>query len=125
MSGHGMTPEDTVRAYLRAIERMDVDEVDGFFHRDVTVVEHPNKLNPAGKTYDRAALREAGERGKALLQSQRYEVRGIIASGTRVCAQTEWIGVTKTGVEIRAHICSVFDLVEGAIWRQEQYDCFS
>lgn len=42
-----------------------------------------------------------------------------------MCAQTEWVGTTATGVEIRAHICSVFDLVETKIWRQEQYDCFS
>ncbi len=120
-----MTSEDLVRAYLRAIEAMDLDAVDGFFADDVVVVEHPNKLNPAGKTYDRTTLREAGERGKALLQSQRYDVRGLIASGDRVCAQTEWIGVTRTGVEIRAHICSVFDLAEGKIRRQEQYDCFA
>src|SRR5690606_29868818 len=92
-----MTSEDTVRAYLRAIETMDVDAGDRFFHPEIVVTEHPNKLNPAGKTYDRAALREAGERGKTLLASQRYEIRGLIANGDRVCAQTEWIGVTKTG----------------------------
>jgi len=26
-------------------------------------------------------------------------------------------------VEIRAHLCGVFELVESKIWRQEQYDC--
>ena len=120
-----MTSEDTIRAYLRAIEVMDPTEVDRFFHPDIEVIEHPNKLNPAGKTYDRAALQAAGERGKALLQSQRYDVRRIIASGDQVCAQTEWIGVTRSGTEIRAHICSVFELRNGQIWRQEQYDCFA
>lgn len=80
--------------------------------------------DPAGKSYDRAALRAAGERGKAGLTSQRHEIRGMVAAGNRVCAQTEWVGVTKTGVELRAHICSVFDLVDSKIWRQEQYDCF-
>ena len=119
-----MTAEDTVRAFLRALEAMDLDAVDGFYHPEVVVTEHPNKLNPAGKTYDKAALRVAGERGKAGMASQRYDVRGLIASGDRVCAQTEWIGVTKAGVELRAHICSVFELRDGTIWRQEQYDCF-
>jgi ketosteroid isomerase-like protein len=119
-----MTSEATVRAYLTAIESMDLDAVDAFFHPEVLVTEHPNKLNPTGKTYDRAALRAAGERGKAGLAGQRYEVRGLIASGDRVCAQTVWIGTTKNGQEIRAHICSVFDLRDSKIWRQEQYDCF-
>lgn len=119
-----MSSEALVRAYLQAIESADLDAVDRFFHPDVVVVEHPNKLNPTGKSYDRAAIRAAGERGKALLERQRYDIRGLIADGDRVCAQTEWIGVTKTGVEIRAHICSVFELHEGTIYRQEQYDCF-
>jgi ketosteroid isomerase-like protein len=119
-----MTAEAIVRAYLAAIESSDLDAVDAFFHPEIVVTEHPNKLNPTGKSYDRGALRAAGERGKAGLASQRYVIRGIVAAGNRVCAQTEWIGVTKTGTEIRAHICSVFDLVESKIWRQEQYDCF-
>jgi ketosteroid isomerase-like protein len=121
--------EEIVRSYLEAIEAMDLDAVDAFFHPDVIVVEHPNKLNLSGKTYDREALRLAGERGKAALASQRYEIRSLFGVGDRVCAQTEWIGVTKTGVEIRAHICSVFELRaetggSAVIWRQEQYDCF-
>jgi hypothetical protein len=54
----------------------------------------------------------------------------VIAEGNRVCARTLWTGVTTTGVEIRAHICSIFELRDGetsgqkVIWRQEQYDCF-
>lgn len=119
-----MRAEDTIRAYLAAIEAMELDAVDAFFHPEVTVVEHPNKLSPEGKVYDRAALRAAGERGKAALASQRYEVRGLIASGDRVCVQSLWTGVTRTGIELRAHICSVFELRDGTIWRQEQYDCF-
>lgn len=54
----------------------------------------------------------------------RFAVRGMVAAGHRMCAQTEWIGVTEAGTEIRAHICSVLDLVESKIWRQEEYDCF-
>lgn len=118
------TARDIVLDYLRAIESHDLDRVAIFLHDDVQVVEHPNRLNPNGATYDRAALRAAGERGAALLASERYEVRGLTCEGDRVVAQTAWIGTLKDGRSMRAHICSVIELKDGRVWRQEQYDCF-
>lgn len=117
-------PSDIVLDYLRAIESHDLDLVASFLHDDVQVVEHPNKLNPHGATYDRAALRAAGERGKAILDSERYEVRALTCEGDRVVAQIAWTGTLKDGRSMRAEICSVVGLRDGKIWRQEQYDCF-
>jgi ketosteroid isomerase-like protein len=116
--------KDTVLAYLRAIGSHDLDRVAAFLHPEVQVTEHPNKLNAAGKTYDAAALREAGERGKAVMASERYDVRAIVCEGDRAVAQILWTGTLKDGREMRAHICSAIELRDGKVYRQEQYDCF-
>ena len=119
---------DTVLEYLRAVESHDLDRVATCLHADVEVVEHPNKLNPNGATYDRAALRAAGERGAALMASERYEVRALTCERAgdvdRVVAQIAWTGTLKDGRSMRAEICSVIELRDGLVYRQEQYDCF-
>ncbi len=120
-----MTTRDTVLAYLRAIEAMDLPAVAALLHPDVEVVEHPNRLNPRGARYDLAALAAAGERGKAVMSRQRYDVRALLVDGGRACAQIAWTGVLAAGGEMHAQICSVIELRDGKIWRQEQYDCFA
>ncbi len=126
-----MTIADTVRAFLRAIEAGDLDAVAAFYDPEIEVVEHPNRLNPTGKRYDREQLRAAGERGKQVLQRQHYEVRAVIVDGERAVAQSVWSGVLAVAVgplpvghEMKAQICSVFEFRAGKILRQEQYDCF-
>ena len=117
-------PRDIVLDYLRAIESHDLDRVATFLHPDVQVIEHPNKLNANGATYDAKAMRAAGERGAALMASERYEVRALTCEGDRVVAQMAWTGTLKDGRSMRAQICSAIELKDGLIWRQEQYDCF-
>jgi len=116
-----MTTRETVVAYLRAIER---NEQEAFLHADAEVVEHPNRLNPAGKRYDRAAIVLAAARGAALMARQSYEVRTMIVEGERAAVQIAWLGELKDGREMRAQLCSVIELRDGKVWRQEQYDCF-
>ena len=118
------TARDIVLDYLRAIESHDLERVAALLHPEVQTVEHPNKLNPKGATYDKAAMRAAGERGAALMASERYEVRALTCEGNRVVAQTVWTGTLKDGRSMRAQICSAIELRDGLIWRQEQYDCF-
>jgi ketosteroid isomerase-like protein len=126
-----MSTRDIVTSYLRAVESHDLDEVARWLHPEVVVVEHPNRISPAGKRYDRAALWEAAERGKALMASERYEVRAMIVEGDRAAVQIEWSGTLAVaagplpaGHVMRAQLCSIIELRDGKIWRQEQYDCF-
>lgn len=119
-----MSTRDTVLAYLRASERHDLDAVAALLHDGVELVEHPNKLNPKGMRADKAAIRAAGERGGAVMASERYEVRTLLVDGDRAAAQIAWTGVLKDGREMTAQICSVIELRDGVVWRQEQYDCF-
>jgi len=119
-----MSTRETVIAYLRAVEAMDLDATAAMFHPDVLVTEHPNRLNPSGKRYDAAELRAAGERGKAIMARQTYAVRALTVEGERAVAQIAWTGELVNGATMRAQICSVIELLDGRIWRQEQYDCF-
>ena len=126
-----MSTRDTVLSYLRAVESHDLDEVARWLHLEVEVTEHPNRISPAGKRYDHAEVRAAGERGKALLASERYEVRSMIVDGDRAAVQIEWSGTLAVaagplpaGHVMRAQICSIIELRDGKVWRQEQYDCF-
>lgn len=119
-----MSTKERVLAYLRAVEAHELDRVGELLHDDVVVTEHPNKLNPEGARYDKAALRAAGERGAALLASERYDVRALTVEGDRAVAQIAWTGTLKDGRAMHAQICSVIELKDGKVWRQEQYDCF-
>lgn len=119
-----MGTSEIILEYLRAIESHDLDRVASHYDPDVRVVEHPNKITPNGGTYDAAALRAAGERGKALLARETYNVRSMIVDGDRACVQSLWTGTLHDGRTMQAQICSVFELRDGKIWRQEQYDCF-
>ena len=117
-----MTPTETVLAYIRAIEARAPFET--FLHPEMQLTEHPNKISPAGTTADLAAMLAASERGKALMARERYAIRHTIAEGDRVVVQLAWTGTLHDGRELRAQICSVFELRDGTIFRQEQYDCF-
>lgn len=126
-----MTTRDIVTAYLRAIEAHDLEAVAGYLHPEVENLEHPNKLLPAGRRYDRAAMRAAGERGAAAMASERYEVRQLIVEGERAAVQIAWrgtlavaVGPLPAGHVMQAQICSIIELRDGKVWRQEQYDCF-
>jgi hypothetical protein len=69
-----MTTEDVVRAYVAAVEAQDLDEVQNWLHDQVEVIEHPNAVSPNGRRYGKTELREAGERGKALMASEDYKI---------------------------------------------------
>jgi ketosteroid isomerase-like protein len=126
-----MTTRELVTAYIRAVESMVPGAADPYLHPDVELVEHPNRMAPGGQRMDAAGLRAAGERGRKLMASQRYDIRNIIVDGDRVAVQFEWSGTLAiaagplpAGHVLRAEICSVIELKDGKVWRQEQYDCY-
>jgi ketosteroid isomerase-like protein len=85
----------------------------------------------SGIAADRGGMRAAGERGRKLMASQRYEIRHMIVEGDRAAVQMVWSGTLAVaagplpaGHVMRAHVCSIIELKDGKVWRQEQYDCF-
>jgi ketosteroid isomerase-like protein len=122
----------TARRYLDAIERgVGFEELAEFFTPDVVQIEYPNRLVVDGARRDLAQLREAGERGKNVVDSQRYEIRTAIAIGDTVALEVEWtatlkipVGTLPAGGQMRAHFGVFLELRDGRIAAQRNYDCF-
>ena len=124
---------DIVTAYIRAVERFDVDTVEALLDAEMQFTELPNLIRPAGGTDDKAAmlagLRRSAE-GK-VLKAQRYHLAGIVATEQSVVVEARWegdlamgIGRLQAGETMIAHICMVFELRNGRIVRQRNYDCY-
>jgi len=102
-----------------------------WFAPDVTQEEFPNRLLPAGTRRDLRGMREAAERGQALLAEQEFELLDIMASGTKVVVEAEWrgrvahdAGPFRAGTQLRTRFAQVFELRDGKIAAVRNYDCF-
>lgn len=122
----------TVRAYLAALEAGALgDAMARFFTPDARQVELPNQLNRNGGSSDLATLLSRAQQGQKLLSGQRYEVRSAIAQGDRVAVEAIWsgtlavpLGALVAGATMKAHFAMFFELVDGRIRLQRNYDCF-
>jgi ketosteroid isomerase-like protein len=119
------------RRFVEAVARGAKDEVDALLADDVQQEEFPNRLLPSGITRDRAAMREAGERGSRVMARQRYEVLNVVVAGAHVALEARWtgtlavpLGALPEGGEMRARFAMFFEFKGGKIWRVRNYDCF-
>ncbi|AKJ06088.1 ketosteroid isomerase-like protein [Archangium gephyra] len=123
---------DFARRYFRAIEQGATGEaLAAFFHPEVTQVEYPNRLVPAGATRDLRALLEGAERGQKVVASQRYEVRHTVEQGDSLALEVAWsatlkvpVGSLPAGGTMRASFGVFLTFREGRILSQHNYDCF-
>ena len=122
-----------VRRYLAAIEQgADAEVIGQFLHLDIVAHELPNRIAPNGAKRDRAALLAGVERGRELMQSQRYEIRSALSSGPHLALEIDWQGTLAVafgdqlpaGTILRAHIGIFLELRDGQIIRQRNYDCY-
>ena len=93
--------------------------------------EYPNRLFPQGVKRDLQALLESSEKGRKVLSSQRYEIRGEVASGDAVALEIDWtgtlavpLGTLKPGDTLHAMIGQFFTFREGRIVSLRNYDCY-
>jgi ketosteroid isomerase-like protein len=132
-----MTPVEsanlaTVRSYLVALESGAVGEaLARFFTEGAMQIELPNKLNPNGGQSDLPTLLRRAEQGQKLLQRQSYDVLSEMARGPRVAVEALWsavlavpLGTLPAGATMRAHFAMFFELADGRISSQRNYDCF-
>lgn len=121
-----------LRSYLAALEAGAVgDALARFFTADAEQVELPNRLNPNGGRSDLATMLARAEQGRKLLTVQRYVIHRAVAHGSTVAVEAEWTGVLAValgslppGAEMRAHFAMFFDIEDGRIRAQRNYDCF-
>lgn len=122
----------TIRAYLAALESGALgDALARFFTADARQVELPNRLNPNGGESDLPTLLKRAEQGRNLLRRQTYEVRAEVAQGSRVAVEATWsavlavpLGSLPAGSAMKAHLAMFFELADGRIALQRNYDCF-
>jgi ketosteroid isomerase-like protein len=122
----------TARRYLASIEDGTLAATySAFFTPDFAQEEFPNRLTPGGARRDLAAVREAAERGKQVVTSQRYQVLNSVASGETVALEVQWsatlavpVGTLPAGGEMRARFAVFLEFRDGKIARQRNYDCF-
>lgn len=122
---------ELVRAYLAALSRWaPSEEVADFFHDDAKYVEYPNRFAPNGNRRDKAALLDAFAKGKALLSTQAFTLTSAVEKDGRVAAEVAWKGTLavafdklKVGDELATHSAMIFEIRDGKIASQTNYDC--
>jgi ketosteroid isomerase-like protein len=121
-----------VRSYLDALTTGAVgDELSKFFTSDAAQVEYPNRLNPNGGRSDLAKILLRAEQGQKLIAKQTYEIQSEIAEGSKVAIEAIWtgilavpVGALEPGSTMRAHFAIHFEIRDGLIAGQRNYDCF-
>jgi ketosteroid isomerase-like protein len=121
-----------IREYLKAIETGAAAEtLRRFFTLDAQQVELPNRLNPKGGTSDLDLLLVRAEQGRKLLRDQHYELKSALTQGDHVAVEATWrgtlvvpFGTIVAGTTLHAHFAMFFEMSDGRIHKQRNYDCF-
>lgn len=122
----------TIRTYLHDLQNGAVgDALAKFFTIDALQIELPNKLNPEGGRSDLTTILNRAAVGQKLLKSQSYEIVSEVAQGQRVAVEATWSAVLAVpfdslpvGSTMTAHFAMFFELRDGLICSQRNYDCF-
>jgi ketosteroid isomerase-like protein len=125
-------PLHVVKSYLQAIERgAPMAEIEVFLSPDIVQEEFPNRLVPNGARRDLAGMRDASERGRKAVSAQRYEVLHAVTHGSHVALEVQWTGTLAVpfgslpvGGVMRARFAVFFEVRDGLIVSQRNYDCF-
>jgi ketosteroid isomerase-like protein len=94
--------------------------------------EFPNAFLPEGARRRLDELRDAAARGRKVMASQTFEILNMVASGDTVVVEANWTGTlavplgekTPAGSVMRARFAQFFELRDGKIVKQRNYDCF-
>jgi ketosteroid isomerase-like protein len=121
-----------LRRYLEAVGRMaSGPELAAFYTGDAVQEEFPNRITPVTATRTVADILAAAERGKKVMAGQRFEILGAVAQGDTVALETLWtgtlavpVGGLPAGGEMKARFAVFFEMRDGKIARQRNYDCF-
>jgi ketosteroid isomerase-like protein len=123
---------EVVQGYYAAIAQGTAGlEWERWFAPDVVQEEFPNRVLPDGARRDLRGLREAAERGTALMRRQTFQLLTLVASGNTVVVEAEWRGQVSrdagpftAGMELRTRFAQVLELRDGRIVALRNYDCF-
>ena len=122
---------EKVERYLRSIECGDFAYITDLFLPDAVVEQLPNRIYPNGIKSGASRMAEAFEKGRKLLSSQSYEIKGFVDDGDMLSIEVLWTGTLAVafgslhaGSQMRAHSAMFFQFADGKIRSQRNYDCF-
>lgn len=125
------TNVEAALSFVRAVEEMNGQEMEGYFSPDVQQIEMPNAFKKSAEIRDLDALKVAIEKTKGVIEHQRYDILKTIASGDIVVLEMIWHGTVvvdlpplRTGQKLRAQCVAIFEFKDGQVIRLRNYDCF-
>ncbi len=128
---HSVGNLETVRQYLKAVERGAFAEIAGLFTPDAVMAQLPNRIYPNGIRSGVEQMAAAFEKGRQLLSSQTYEIKSALATADSVAIEVLWTGTLAVGFgnlaagsQMRCHSAMFFEFRDGRIATQRNYDCF-
>ena len=132
MSNQKEQNHQLIRSYLNALESGVIgDELAKFFTSDAVQIEFPNRLNANGGRSDLATILLRAEQGQKVLSQQTYEIQSETAEDSRIAVEAIWtgtlaipLGTLGPGSKMKAHFAMHFEIREGRIAVQRNYDCF-
>ena len=118
--------------FLKMLEqRRPAKEFVNFYHPGVEQIEFPNAITKNTKKRTLAELKEAYEKGGALLTKEQYEVKNLLSIGETTILECVWrgtlavpLGNIPAGGQMVAYFAQIFEFKDGKIFRQRNYDCF-
>lgn len=122
---------EVIGRYLRAIETGDAEGLRACLAPGMRQVEWPNRIQPKGNARDVAGILADFDKGRALLRRQSYEVSAVHGGDESLMVELVWRGTLALpvaalapGDEMVAHCAIAFELRDGLIVSQRNYDCF-
>jgi hypothetical protein len=125
---------DLIQRYIHATASPSTtpEQLAVLVHPEVEVVIHPNVTAPTGTRSNLAEMQVGLKAGQSLMSWQRYEIHGHDRpSPDHVISRTTWtgevavdLGPWPAGTRLRAEIAMFFELRNGLIYRQENFDCY-
>jgi ketosteroid isomerase-like protein len=120
------------RQYLEALNSGAAPEaIAAFYEGHAVQDEFPNRLLPRGATRHLPEISEARARRRALLNSERFDLRGATGGGSQVAMEIRWTGLVRApigpflaGQTIAGRSALFLRFEGGLIVRQRNYDCF-
>jgi ketosteroid isomerase-like protein len=118
--------------YLALLQRKaGAPEFEELFAPEFKHREFPNRLNPEGRSLNRAQLLAGVEKAARILIEQHYGVRHAIVQGDDLALEVAWsgsfniaFGNTPAGQPLRASFGMFLSFKDGKIVSQRNYDCF-
>ncbi|AYN01543.1 nuclear transport factor 2 family protein [Chryseobacterium aahli] len=124
--------EKIVTEFLKMMsERKSEDNFEKFYHQDAEQIEYPNLVTKNVAKRSLEDLKIGSERGRKIMSKEVYEIKKLYSFENIVILEAVWkgtisipIGKLQIGEEMVAYFAQFFEIKDGKIFRQRNYDCF-